>query len=79
MQTVKQFWWLVAFAWQSNRASEGHLSGHLQPVRTGRGPNESPQPDTLNMAPDSEEFQSQLIEAKAPIRWYGDPRDIYLA
>jgi hypothetical protein len=72
-----QAWWVLAYAWRPEAATGGQPSlRHARVVSPHRVPRCLRAPQT---AAASTEFQRQLTEALAPIRCYGDPRNIYLA
>jgi hypothetical protein len=75
---ARQVWWLLTYAWRYG-SSERLPPRALQPVTVRRSPVGSPPPGTTNREQTSAATHDCLANAKAPIRWYGDRRDIYLA
>jgi hypothetical protein len=79
MVLAKRLWSWYARVWQSEYRAAPLLQAQSLSLSTGCGLQVPSQHGHADEAPGSRDFQRQLVAAKAPIRWYGDPRDIYLA
>ncbi len=79
MEMAKRTWGLLAYAWRLRTARFYHgLADEPLPnmrAMSETSPSESNTPDP----PTSHDLSHQLSHAQTPIRYYGDPREIYLA